>query len=107
MEGAIFDGAVLESAYLTKARTSYGSLTILASEHLSILASVKLTTRPPDSDAHRPQLDRLTIVVLSARRPRRVVRGLGRAFLYLSIYLSSWKRAIALSSCARSGSRKG
>ena len=28
------------------------------------------------------------IVVLSARRPRRVVRGLGRAFLYLSIYLS-------------------
>ena len=26
--------------------------------------------------------------MFSARRPRRVVRGLGRAFLYLSIYLS-------------------
>ena len=28
------------------------------------------------------------VVVFSARRPRRVVRGLGRAFLYLSIYVS-------------------
>ena len=28
--------------------------------------------------------------MFSARRPRRVVRGLGRAFLYLSIYLVTW-----------------
>jgi hypothetical protein len=32
------------------------------------------------------------VVVLSARRARRVVRGLGRAFLHLSIYVSSEER---------------
>ena len=32
----------------------------------------------------------------AARRPRRVVRGLGRAFLYLSIYLSGWRSEAAL-----------
>eukprot|EP00964_Phaeocystis_antarctica_P157301 scaffold127434_cov57-Phaeocystis_antarctica.AAC.2 len=43
----------------------------------------------PRSGLTRPSLGPgTTYTVLSARRPRRVVRGLGRAFLYLSIYLS-------------------